>query len=47
MSTVPARATVERLEGDQIVGEVVRMLGAGEGDRAAGRHARQLLSRAA
>jgi DNA repair protein RecN (Recombination protein N) len=43
----PVRAAVERLEGDQIVGEVVRMLGASEGDQAAGRHARQLLSQAA
>ncbi len=39
----PARTTVEALEGDAVVGELVRMLGAGEGDRAASQHARQLL----
>ncbi len=42
-STVPARTTVAALDGDQVVGELVRMLGAAEGDRAASRHARQLL----
>jgi DNA repair protein RecN (Recombination protein N) len=42
-SAVPARTTVETLEGDGVVGELVRMLGAGEGDRAASQHARQLL----
>jgi len=42
-SVVPARTTVRSLEGDQVVGELVRMLGAGEGDRAASRHARELL----
>jgi DNA repair protein RecN (Recombination protein N) len=41
--TVPATTTVTELEGDGIVGELVRMLGAGEGDRAASRHARELL----
>jgi DNA repair protein RecN (Recombination protein N) len=35
--------TVEQLAGEEVVGELVRMLGAGEGDRAASRHARQLL----
>ncbi len=40
---VPARTTVRPLRGDQVVGEIVRMLGAGEGDRAASQHARQLL----
>jgi DNA repair protein RecN (Recombination protein N) len=40
---VPARTTVSVLEGDAVVGELVRMLGAGEGDRAASQHARQLL----
>jgi DNA repair protein RecN (Recombination protein N) len=40
---VPARTTVSVLDGDQVVGELVRMLGAGEGDRAASQHARQLL----
>jgi DNA repair protein RecN (Recombination protein N) len=42
-STTPARTTVTALEGDTVVGELVRMLGAGEGDRAASQHARQLL----
>ncbi len=46
-SSLPARADVRMLEGDQIVGEVVRMLGASEGDQVAGRHARQLLRQAA
>ncbi len=46
-SSLPARANVQQLEGDEIVGEVVRMLGASEGDRAAGRHARELLRQAA
>jgi hypothetical protein len=31
------------LGGDDLVGEIVRMLGAGDGDRAASQHARQLL----
>jgi DNA repair ATPase RecN len=34
---------VSALDGDAVVGEIVRMLGAGEGDRAASQHARQLL----
>jgi DNA repair protein RecN (Recombination protein N) len=42
-TTTPARTTVSPLEGDAVVGELVRMLGAGEGDRAASQHARQLL----
>jgi DNA repair protein RecN (Recombination protein N) len=42
-STTPARTTVSALDGDAVVGELVRMLGAGEGDKAASRHARQLL----
>jgi DNA repair protein RecN (Recombination protein N) len=42
-STVPATTTVSQLKGDAVVGELVRMLGAGEGDRAASQHARQLL----
>ena len=42
-ATTPARTTVAALEGDTVVGELVRMLGAGEGDRAASQHARQLL----
>ncbi len=46
-STVPARTTASALDGDEIVGELVRMLGAGEGDRAASQHARALLRKAA
>jgi DNA repair protein RecN (Recombination protein N) len=42
-STTPATTTVTELGGDSVVGELVRMLGAGEGDRAASQHARQLL----
>jgi DNA repair protein RecN (Recombination protein N) len=45
--TVPALATVAQLDGDQVVAEVVRMLGASADDRAAGQHARQLLRQAA
>ena len=45
-SVTPAVTTVEMLKGDGIVGELVRMLGAGEGDRAASQHARQLLKAA-
>ncbi len=45
-STVPARTTVSALDGEAVVGELVRMLGAGEGDKAASRHARQLLKAA-
>ncbi len=42
-SAMPARTTVSTLGGNDVVGELVRMLGAAEGDRAASRHARQLL----
>ena len=42
-AAVPARTTVSTLDGDGVVGELVRMLGAAEGDSAASRHARQLL----
>jgi DNA repair protein RecN (Recombination protein N) len=42
-SAAPARTTVAALDGDAVVGELVRMLGAADGDRAASRHARQLL----
>jgi DNA repair protein RecN (Recombination protein N) len=42
-TTAPARTTVTALDGDRLVGELVRMLGADEGDRAATRHARDLL----
>ena len=46
-SVLPAKAMVQLLAGDEIVGEVVRMLGGSEGDQAAGKHARQLLRQAA
>ncbi len=46
-SALPARATVRQLEGDAVVAEVVRMLGASQDDRTAGRHARRLLRQAA
>jgi DNA repair protein RecN (Recombination protein N) len=46
-SALPARATVRQLDGDAVVAEMVRMLGASEDDRAAGRHVRQLLRQAA
>jgi DNA repair protein RecN (Recombination protein N) len=45
--TVPALASVAQLDSDQVVAEVVRMLGASADDRAAGQHARQLLRQAA
>ena len=45
-SVAPAITTVKTLAGDAVVGELVRMLGAGEGDRAASQHARQLLKAA-
>jgi DNA repair protein RecN (Recombination protein N) len=38
-----ATTTVSVLAGEAVVGELVRMLGAGEGDRAASQHARSLL----
>jgi DNA repair protein RecN (Recombination protein N) len=41
-----ATATVERVDGDALVAEIVRMLGANDGDEAADRHARQLLQAA-
>jgi DNA repair protein RecN (Recombination protein N) len=44
---VPARTTVAALDSDAVVGELVRMLGAAKGDRAASQHARQLLRQAA
>ncbi|HWE08571.1 MAG TPA: DNA repair protein RecN [Solirubrobacteraceae bacterium] len=46
-SEVPACTSVTALDGDEVVGELVRMLGAGDGDRAASQHARQLLRQAA
>ena len=41
-----ATATVERVDGDELVAEIVRMLGGSEGDEAADRHARELLEAA-
>jgi DNA repair protein RecN (Recombination protein N) len=41
-----ARATVERVDGDELVAEIVRMLGGSDGDEAADRHARELLKAA-
>ena len=38
------RATVERVDGDELVAEIVRMLGATCDDEAASRHARELLA---
>ncbi|MFL5908832.1 MAG: DNA repair protein RecN [Solirubrobacterales bacterium] len=38
-----AIARVERVDGDELVAEIVRMLGGDDGDEAADRHARQLL----
>ena len=46
-SSLPARTTVTELHSREVVGELVRMLGAGEGDRAASQHARELLRQAA
>jgi DNA repair protein RecN (Recombination protein N) len=42
-SVTPATTTVTTLDGDDVVGELVRMLGGDRGDRAAGEHARELL----
>jgi DNA repair protein RecN (Recombination protein N) len=42
-SVTPARTEVTALDGEQVVGEIVRMLGAGEDDGAASEHARELL----
>jgi DNA repair protein RecN (Recombination protein N) len=41
--TTPATTTVTTLDGDEVVGELVRMLGGGSDDRAATDHARELL----
>jgi DNA repair protein RecN (Recombination protein N) len=41
-----ATATVERVDGDELVAEIVRMLGGNDGDEAANRHARKLLKAA-
>jgi DNA repair protein RecN (Recombination protein N) len=40
---VPARASVSQLHSEELVGELVRMLGADGEDRGARRHARELL----
>jgi DNA repair protein RecN (Recombination protein N) len=45
-SGATARTTVARLERGDVVGELVRMLGAEDGDAAARRHARELLKAA-
>jgi DNA repair protein RecN (Recombination protein N) len=42
----PALTTVESLEGDEVVEELCRMLGAGSEDEAARQHARDLLAAA-
>jgi DNA repair protein RecN (Recombination protein N) len=39
-----SRATVERVDGDELVAEIVRMLGAERDDEVASRHARELLA---
>jgi DNA repair protein RecN (Recombination protein N) len=41
-----ARASVDRVDGDELVAEIVRMLGAEQNDEAASRHARELLAAA-
>ena len=41
-----ALATVERVDGDELVAEICRMLGADRSDEAASRHARELLAAA-
>jgi DNA repair protein RecN (Recombination protein N) len=46
-STAPARTSVAALDGDGVVAELVRMLGAAEDDKAARGHARELLKSAA
>ncbi|HLH65429.1 MAG TPA: DNA repair protein RecN [Solirubrobacteraceae bacterium] len=42
-SATPATTTVTELSGDEVVGELVRMLGGASGDRGASEHARELL----
>jgi DNA repair protein RecN (Recombination protein N) len=42
----PTRTTVERLDAEAVVGELVRMLGAADGDAGARRHAKELLAAA-
>jgi DNA repair protein RecN (Recombination protein N) len=41
-----SKATVERVDGEELVAEIVRMLGADRDDKAASRHARDLLAAA-
>jgi DNA repair protein RecN (Recombination protein N) len=41
-----ARAAVERVDGEELLAEIVRMLGAERGDAAASRHAKELLKAA-
>jgi len=41
-----ATATVERVDGDELVAEIVRMLGGERGDETASRHAKELLQAA-
>ena len=41
-----AQATVERVAGDELVAEIVRMLGGKRGDAVASRHAEELLKAA-
>jgi DNA repair protein RecN (Recombination protein N) len=41
-----SKAIVERVDGDELVAEIVRMLGGSDGDEAADRHARELLKAA-
>jgi DNA repair protein RecN (Recombination protein N) len=43
LASEPARATVTRLNDQQVIGELVRMLGADAGDAGARRHAVELL----
>ena len=45
-SRAPARTTVRALAGEEVVAELVRMLGAGKDDEAASQHARRLLEAA-
>ncbi|MFL5863310.1 MAG: DNA repair protein RecN [Solirubrobacteraceae bacterium] len=42
-AVTPATTTVTALDGDEVVSELVRMLGGGSADRAASEHARELL----
>jgi len=46
-SSCPGRTAVRMLEAETVVGELVRMMGASDGDRAAAEHARHLLRAAA